>query len=96
MNELRDILRRPLITEKSAYQMNLENTYLFEVGLDSNKLQIKNAVERYFGVEVTDVRTLIVRGKSKRFGRHTGKRSNWKKAYVTLAEGHDIDFLGAE
>ena len=93
MNELRDILRRPLITEKSAYQMNLENTYLFEVGLESNKLQIKDAVERYFGVEVTDVRTLIVRGKSKRFGRHIGKRSNWKKAYVKLAEGHSLNFF---
>jgi large subunit ribosomal protein L23 len=93
MNELRDILRRPLITEKSALQMNLENTYLFEVGLESNKLQIKDAVERYFGVEVSDVRTLIVRGKSKRFGRHTGKRSNWKKAYVKLAEGHSLNFF---
>ena len=93
MNELRDILRRPLITEKSAYQMNLENTYLFEVGLEANKLQIKDAVERYFGVEVTDVRTLIVRGKSKRFGRHIGKRSNWKKAYVKLAEGHSLNFF---
>ena len=93
MNELRDILRRPLVTEKSAYQMNLENTYLFEVGLEANKLQIKDAVERYFGVEVTDVRTLIVRGKSKRFGRHIGKRSNWKKAYVKLAEGHSLNFF---
>ena len=93
MNELRDILRRPLITEKSALQMNLENTYIFEVGLESNKLQIKKAVESYFGVEVSDVRTLIVRGKSKRFGRHTGKRSNWKKAYVKLAEGHSLNFF---
>ncbi len=93
MNELRDILRRPLITEKSALQMNLENTYIFEVGLESNKLQIRNAVESYFGVEVSDVRTLIVRGKSKRFGRHTGKRSNWKKAYVKLAEGHSLNFF---
>jgi large subunit ribosomal protein L23 len=73
--------------------MNLENTYLFEVGLEANKLQIKDAVERYFGVEVSDVRTLIVRGKSKRFGRHTGKRSNWKKAYVKLAEGHSLNFF---
>ena len=95
MNELRAILRRPLITEKSAFQMNLENTYLFEVGLEANKLQIKDAVERYFGVEVSDVRTLIVRGKSKRFGRHTGKRSNWKKAYVKLAEGNTLDFFEA-
>jgi large subunit ribosomal protein L23 len=93
MNEIRDILRRPLITEKSAIQMNLENTYIFEVGLESNKLQIKDAIERYFGVEVSDVRTLVVRGKSKRFGRHTGKRSNWKKAYVKLAEGHSLNFF---
>ena len=93
MNELRDILRRPLITEKSAFQMNLENTYLFEVGLEANKLQIKDAVERYFGVEVSDVRTLIVRGKSKRFGRMKNKKPNWKKAVVQLESSDSIDFF---
>jgi large subunit ribosomal protein L23 len=72
-----------------------ENTYLFEVGTGANKIQIRQAVESVFGVRVDDVRTLNVRGKNKRFGRHTGKRSNWKKAYVTLAEGNTLDFFEA-
>lgn len=93
MNEIRDILRRPLITEKSAILMEEENTYVFEVSERANKLQIKDAIERYFGVEVDAVRTLIVRGKVKRFGRYTGKRSNWKKAYVKLADGHSLNFF---
>ena len=92
MNELRDILKRPIITEKSAGMMATTNTYVFEVSERANKLQIKNAVEQYFGVKVTDVRTLIVRGKSRRFGRFVGKRSNWKKAYVKLAEGDSLNF----
>jgi len=92
MNELRDILRRPLITEKSARLMELDNTYVFEVNERSNKVQIKHAIEDYFGVDVDTVRTVRVRGKTKRSGRHLGKRSNWKKAYVQLAEGHSIDF----
>jgi len=93
MNELRDILRRPLITEKSATLMESENTYVFEVGVGANKFQIKEAVEQLFGVKVSNVRTLVVRGKIKRFGRHFGKRSNWKKAYVQLADGHSLNFF---
>lgn len=92
MNELRDILRRPIVTEKSAYQMEDDNTYVFEVSENANKLQIKGAIEQYFGVKVVDVRTLIVRGKVKRFGRHYGKRPNWKKAYVKLADGDSLNF----
>lgn len=92
MSELRDILRRPIITEKSAGLMSAQNTYVFEVSEKANKLQIKNAVEQYFGVKVTGVRTLIVRGKARRFGRFMGKRSNWKKAYVTLADGSSLNF----
>lgn len=92
MNELRDILRRPIVTEKSAYTMEDDNTYVFEVSESANKLQIKGAIESYFGVKVVDVRTLIVRGKVKRFGRHYGKRSNWKKAYVKLADGDSLNF----
>jgi large subunit ribosomal protein L23 len=64
--------------------------------LKSNKSQIKDAVEQYFGVKVENVRTLIVRGKEKRFGRFLGKRSNWKKAYVRLAAGDSIDIYGEE
>lgn len=92
MNELRYILRRPIITEKSTIATEASNTYVFEVGRDANKLQIKEAVEKYFGVKVLNVRTLIVRGKTKRFGRFFGKRSNWKKAYVKLAEGDTLNF----
>jgi large subunit ribosomal protein L23 len=92
MTELRDILRRPIITEKSAGMMDEDNTYVFEVSEKSNKLQIKNAIEQYFGVKVVDVRTLVVRGKVKRFGRHFGKRSNWKKAFVKLADGDSLNF----
>ena len=67
---------------------------MFEVSRTANKHQIKAAVESLFGVNVTDVRTLNVRGKSKRFGRFYGKRSNWKKAYVTLADGDFLNFFG--
>ena len=97
MAGLRDILIRPILTEKSSGDDIMGNrTYVFEVGLNSNKPQIKNAVEQYFDVKVDKVRTLIVRGKIKRFGRMFGKRSNWKKAYVQLSEGHEIELLGEE
>lgn len=92
MAELHDILVRPVITEKSSFQMAGQNTYVFEVGLGANKIQIKRAIEQVFGVTVDDVRTATVRGKNKRFGRFYGKRSNWKKAYVRLAEGNALNF----
>jgi large subunit ribosomal protein L23 len=93
MAELHDILIRPLVTEKSTHLSEEQNTYVFEVGRSANKHQIKAAVESLFGVSVLDVRTLNVRGKMKRFGRFTGKRSNWKKAYVTLADGDFLNFF---
>ena len=93
--ELKDILVRPLSTEKSVSQLGSEQTYAFEVGLKANKVQIKRAIEAFYGVEVDRVRTLVVRGKLKRFGRHYAKRSNWKKAYITLAEGHSINIYEA-
>lgn len=89
--ELKDILIRPLITEKSTTFLGNERTYAFEVGLDANKRQVKRAIENFYGVSVDSVRTLVVRGKVKRFGRHFGKRKNWKKAYVTLTEGDSIN-----
>lgn len=92
MAELHDILIRPVVTEKSTYLQETENTYVFEVGRSANKHQIKNAIESLFGVSVADVRTLNVRGKFKRFGRFYGKRSNWKKAYVRLADGDVLNF----
>ena len=93
MAELHDILIRPLVTEKSTHLSEEQNTYVFEVGRLANKHQIKAAVESLFGVSVSDVRTLNVRGKMKRFGRFYGKRSNWKKAYVTLADGYFLYFF---
>lgn len=95
MAELHDILVRPVITEKSSYQMAGQNTYVFEVGLTANKIQIKRAIEQVFGVSVEDVRTIVVRGKNKRFGRFYGKRPNWKKAYVRLADGDALNFYEA-
>jgi large subunit ribosomal protein L23 len=93
MAELHDILLRPIITEKSTRLMDDDNTYVFQVGLSANKIQVKRAIEALYGVSVVDVRTLRVRGKSKRFGRHYGKRSNWKKAYITLAEGDALNIF---
>lgn len=93
MAELHEILIRPMVTEKSVINMEVDNTYVFEVGLKANKRQIRSAIETVYDVQVSDVRTLVVRGKTKRFGRHMGKRSNWKKAYITLADGHSIPLL---
>ena len=95
--ELREILIRPLMTEKATSDgIYGQNTYVFEVGIKSNKHQIKHAVEAFFQVEVDDVRTLIVRGKEKRSGRFLGKRSNRQKAYVSLKDGSEIDLFGEE
>ena len=71
-------------------------TFVFKVAKDANKLEIKKAVEALFEVKVKAVRTANMKGKSKFFGRVAGKRADWKKAYVSLEEGQDIDFLGAE
>ncbi len=91
MAELHEILLRPIITEKSSRLTEEQNTYVFQVGDQANKVQVKRAIESFYGVKVVDVRTLRVRGKMKRFGSHYGKRSNWKKAYITLAEGDVLD-----
>ena len=95
MAEIHDIILRPLVTERSAQAEAKQNTYVFEVGETANKLEIKRAVEQFFAVSVEDVRTVRVRGKFKRFGRHYGKRANWKKAYVKLASGHSINLFEA-
>jgi large subunit ribosomal protein L23 len=88
---INEVLVRPIVTEKSTSQLTGENEFAFEVGLDANKIQIKQAVEAFYGVEVAAVRTLVVRGKLKRHGRHYGKRKNWKKAYVRLAAGASLN-----
>lgn len=88
-----DVIIRPIITEKANLDKEMRNTYHFEVPLKVNRQEIREAVERIFDVEVADVRTMIVRGKIKRRGRQVGKRPNWKKALVTLKEGHKIDIF---
>ena len=94
---LRNVLVRPILTEKSTGDDILgQNTYVFEVRLSSTKQDVKTAIESFYDVDVDTVRTLIVRGKKKRFGKFTGKRSNWKKAYVTLSAGSSIDVFGEE
>jgi len=95
MAELHDILIRPIFSEKTTALQSGGNTYTFEVRESANKLEIKRAVQTLFDVEVETVRTTIMRGKTKRFGRYFGKRSNWKKAYVRLAEGHALNFFDA-
>jgi large subunit ribosomal protein L23 len=95
--DVRLIIERPIITEKSTGMREAKNRYAFRVDCRANKRQIKAAVERLFGVKVKDVRTAVFRGKRSvvmnRAGRFEGFRSNWKKAYVTLAEGDTIDIV---
>ncbi len=88
-----DVIKKPLVTEKSTIEKDSHNVIALEVNRDANKIEIKQAVEKLFKVEVTDVNTINVAGKVKRVGKHTGKRSNWKKAYVTLKEGSNVDFF---
>lgn len=94
MKPLYQVLKRPLITEKSNLLREAGQVVAFEVAKDANKIEIKQAVESAFKVKVKDVRTMVTAGKLKRVGRSVGKRSAVKKAYVTLAEG-TIDFFGA-
>ncbi|HVR43369.1 MAG TPA: 50S ribosomal protein L23 [Thermoanaerobaculia bacterium] len=81
------IIRRPLVTEKSTGMKESGNVIAFEVSPDANKIQVKKAVEELFKVKVAEVRLLNVRGKMKRLGRFAGRRRDWRKAYVKLAAG---------
>ncbi len=88
-----DVIKKPLVTEKTATEKDANNVVAFVVDRDANKIEIKQSVEKLFKVEVTAVKTINVAGKVKRVGKNLGKRSNWKKAYVTLKEGSNIDFF---
>ncbi len=88
-----DILRRPRITEKATLIREGSNTVVFEVDRAATKAEIRQAVEKVFSVTVEGVRTAIVRGKSARVGKSVGRKSNWKKAYVTLKDGDTIEFF---
>jgi len=88
--ELYDVIRRPIITEKSTLASE-SNAVVFEVAIDANKPQIKEAVEGLFNVKVKAVNTTVTKGKVKRFRGRLGTRKDVKKAYVTLEEGNSID-----
>jgi large subunit ribosomal protein L23 len=88
-----DIIRLPIITEKTTNQKEAFNQFSFEVAPKANRVQIKRAVEDVFGVRVSAVKTLHVRGKVKRRGRILGRRRSWKKAVVTLMPGERIEFF---
>ena len=91
---LHQIILSPVISEKSTSAADSSNQVVFEVLSDATKNEIREAVEKQFSVSVEGVQVMNVRGKVKRFGKTPGKRRNWKKAYVRLAEGQDIDFMG--
>ncbi|PID51522.1 MAG: 50S ribosomal protein L23 [Pasteurellales bacterium] len=89
------VLRAPHISEKATNNAENNNAMVFKVALDANKAEIKTAVEQLFEVKVDSVRTVVVKGKTKRRGAKMGRRSDWKKAYVTLADGQELDFAGS-
>ncbi len=92
--KLTDVIRRPLITEKTTVIRDDGRTLVFEVATDANKIDIRRAVEQLLGAKVENIRTSIAHGKFKRQGRFTGQRPDWKKAYVTLREGEKMpEFL---
>lgn len=93
---LTQVLVGPHVSEKTTAAADAANQVVFKVRLDATKAEIKRAVELLFEVEVERVTVVRVPGKAKRFGMLRGRRSDWKKAYVRLAPGHDLDFLSPE
>jgi len=90
------VLIAPIVSEKSTRLADENRQFVFKVVKDASKPDVRKAVELMFDVKVEAVQIANVRGKTKRFGQSIGKRSDWKKAFVTLAEGHDINFMGAD
>jgi large subunit ribosomal protein L23 len=90
MKNLYEVVRRPLITEKTTALKETQRSLCFEVHRDASKPEIKKAVETLFGVKVQDVRVANVHGKVKRQGRYVGRRPDWKKAYVVLKPGEKM------
>jgi len=90
-----DVIKKPLVTEKTTVEKDERNVIAFVVNKAANKIEIKAAVKQLFNAEVASVNTVNVAGKTKRTAKGVGKRSNWKKAYVTLKEGSNVDFFEA-
>ena len=93
MLDIYAVVKRPLITESALAKHDANNTYVFEVHPDANKIQIKKAVEKLFEVKVLSVNTARMHGKLKRMGQRIAQRPDWKKAYVKLAEGNAIELF---
>ena len=93
---LMKVLLAPHISEKGTRVAEMNRQFVFKVTSDATKPEIKSAVEKMFSVQVAAVQVCHTAGKTKRFGQRLGKRSGWKKAYVTLKEGNDIDFMGSQ
>ena len=93
---LMKVLLSPVVSEKSTRVADVHRQFVFKVMKSASKPEVRKAVELMFDVKVDNVQISNMHGKIKRHGQTTGKRADWKKAYVTLAEGHDIDFMGAE
>lgn len=92
-NSIYQVLKRPVVTEKTTAMREVAGNYVFEVDTDSNKIEIRQAVEKLFNVRVKDVRTAIVRGKFRRTRKGIGRKPNWKKAVVTLHDGETIELF---
>ncbi|VFP87857.1 50S ribosomal protein L23 [Candidatus Erwinia haradaeae] len=88
------VIRTPHLSEKASRVLEKTNTIVLKVSKDSTKLEIKSAVQRLFSVKIEGVNTVLVKGKSKRHKQRVGRRSNWKKAYVTMKEGQTLDLFG--
>ncbi|MBE9503334.1 MAG: 50S ribosomal protein L23 [Proteobacteria bacterium] len=93
MNDFRQVLKSPIVTEKATILKESDNVVSFVVSRNANKVEIKKAVEDVLKVKVENIRTINVAGKVKRTGQKMGKRSNWKKAYVSLKKGEMIDLF---
>jgi len=93
MKNIYDVLISPLLTEKGTLMKERENKVLFKVANAANKIEIKKAVEEIFKVKVDNVSTMNFQGKKKRMGKYAGRRSDWKKAIVTLKKGEKLDFI---
>jgi large subunit ribosomal protein L23 len=94
--QLMNVVLAPVVSEKSTFVADKNRQYVFRVSDDATKPQIKAAIELMFKTKVDDVTVLNVKGKERRFGRLSGRRRSWKKAYVRLAEGQEINFAATE
>ena len=95
-DQLMNVVLAPVVSEKSTFVADKNRQYVFRVADHATKPEIKAAIELMFKTKVDDVTVLNVKGKERRFGRLTGRRRNWKKAYVRLAEGQEINFAATE